>query len=169
MTESLRFVLDTNVLVEAHRRYYAFDIAPCFWRVILEQANKGHILSIDRVKQELINSDREDALNRWAISEFNPWFISTDNVEVFQAYSEVINWSDGQAQYYDFAKTEFADKADSWLVAFAKAYNCIVVSHEEYSKDARRRILIPNVCRAFGIEYMNTFEMLRKLNAKLGD
>jgi len=49
MTESLRFVLDTNVLVEAHRRYYAFDIAPCFWRVLLKLADRGHIVSIDRV------------------------------------------------------------------------------------------------------------------------
>lgn len=83
MTESLRFVLDTNVLVEAHRRYYAFDIAPCFWRVLLELADRGHIVSIDRVKDELMNSGQEDALNKWALSEFDHWFASTENEEVF--------------------------------------------------------------------------------------
>lgn len=88
-----RFVLDTNVLIDAHRRYYAFDIAPCFWRVLLELAAKGFVISIDRVKKELLNSNQEDALSKWAHSEFDPWFMSTDNEEVFQAYNEVINWS----------------------------------------------------------------------------
>lgn len=171
MTEQshLRFVLDANVLIDAHRRYYSFDIAPCFWRVLLDLANKGHILSIDRVKQELISSDREDALNIWANSDFNPWFMSTDNEEVFEAYRDIIDWSVGQAQFLDHAKTEFAGVADSWLIAYAKANNCIVVTFEQYNRDKRNKILIPNVCRAFGIGYMNTFEMLRKLNANLGD
>lgn len=75
----------------------------------------------------------------------------------------------GQEQFFDYAKVQFADVADSWLVAYAKAYNCIVVTLEEYSKDKRNRILIPNVCKAFGIPYVNTFEMLRQLNASLGD
>lgn len=169
MTEQLRFVLDANVLIDAHRRYYSFDIAPCFWRVLLDLANKGHIMSIDRVKQELVNSDQEDALNKWANSEFNQWFMSTDNEEVFQAYGEVINWSVGQAQYLDYAKAEFASVADSWLVAYAKANNCIVVTFEQFNREKRNRILIPNACRAFGVDYMNTFEMFRKLNASLGE
>ncbi|WP_169445865.1 DUF4411 family protein [Paenibacillus ginsengihumi] len=29
--------------------------------------------------------------------------------------------------------------------------------------------MIPNACRAIGVDYMNTFEMLRKLNASLGE
>ncbi|OQM46676.1 twitching motility protein PilT [Anoxybacillus sp. UARK-01] len=169
MTESLRFVLDTNVLVEAHRRYYAFDIAPCFWRVLVELASKGHIISIDRVKDELMKSGQEDALNKWALSEFDHWFASTDKEEVFEAYREVINWAMGANQYYAYAKTEFADVADSWVVAFAKAYNYVVVTQEQYNRDAKRRILIPNACRAMGVKYMNTFEMLRKLNASLGE
>lgn len=33
MTASCAFVLDANVFIEAHRRYYAFDIAPFFWMI----------------------------------------------------------------------------------------------------------------------------------------
>lgn len=58
MTALERFVLDTNVLVEAHRRYYAFDIVPSFWRVLIELADKGYIISIDKVKNELMHSGR---------------------------------------------------------------------------------------------------------------
>lgn len=169
MTESIRFVLDSNVLIDAHRRYYAFDIAPCFWRVLIEYAEKGHILSIDRVKHELINGGQEDALNKWAHSEFDRWFASTENEEVVKAYRELMEWSFSEKQYYDYAKAEFAAIADSWVIAFAKAYNCIVVTLEQYSREARKRILIPNACRAMGVDYVNTFEMLRKLNAILGN
>jgi hypothetical protein len=169
MIQSPRFVLDANVLIEAHRRYYAFDIAPCFWRVLLELADKGHIVSIDRVKDELMNSGQDDALSKWALSKFDHWFASTENQEVFEAYRQLIDWSMGENQYYDYAKTEFAQVADSWVVAFAKAYHCVVVTQEQYSRDARKRILIPNACRAMWVHYMNTFEMLRKLNASLGE
>ena len=37
------------------------------------------------------------------------------------------------------------------------------------NREKRNKIPIPNACRAFGIQYVNTFEMLRKLNATLGD
>lgn len=72
-------------------------------------------------------------------------------------------------QYYDFAKVEFAQVADSWVVAFAKAYDCIVVTHEQYNRDAKKKISIPNACRAMGVKYMDTFEMLRKLGVVLGE
>jgi hypothetical protein len=169
VTHDPRFVLDANILIDAHRRYYSFDIAPCFWRILLDLAKKGHVMSIDRVREELIHSDGEDKLNKWAVTEFSQWFMSTDNSDVFRAYSELMEWAVEQTHYFDYAKAEFAAIADSWLIAFAKTYNCIVVTHEQFNRDARKRILIPNVCRAFGIEYMNTFEMLRKLKVSLGE
>lgn len=29
--EGTKYILDANVFIEAHRRYYSFDIAPSFW------------------------------------------------------------------------------------------------------------------------------------------
>lgn len=58
--------------------------------------------------------------------------------------------------------------ADSWLIAMAKAYQYTIVTHEEYKSDIKRKIPIPNVCRAFDIPYINTFEMLRRLGVRLG-
>jgi hypothetical protein len=49
------------------------------------------------------------------------------------------------------------------------AYNCTFVTLEQFNRDKKSKILIPVACDAFGIEYMNTFEMLRRLNAKLGE
>jgi predicted nucleic acid-binding protein len=168
MSSNNIFVLDTNVFVEAHRRYYSFDIVPSFWRTLLKHAKDGQVISIDRVKKEISNSSDDDELKKWAIKEFNEWFMSTDNEIVFESYRQIIDWANNQSQYYDYAKSEFASVADSWLVAYAKAYNYVVVTHESYHPDSKRRIYIPNACHAFGVPYINTFDMLRKLKANLG-
>jgi predicted nucleic acid-binding protein len=158
------FVLDTNIFVEAYKRYYSFDIAPIFWRSINEKAEKKLVLSIDRIYQEINKYNDNDELKIWINGKFKEFFVSTDSEEVFNAYREVIQWAVNQPQYQDGAKSEFASVADSWLIAYAKAYNYTVVTHEEYKPDIKRKIPIPNVCRAFGIPYINTFEMLRQLN-----
>jgi len=157
------FVLDTNVFVEAARRYYAFDIAPAFWVELVSQANSGRIISIDRVKDEL---DRgKDELAKWAQGQFNNYFDLTADEAVVTAYREIMVWANQQSQFKDEAKADFArtDNADAWVVAYAKAKGCVMVTHEQYDKRIRRKIPIPNVCQAFGVPYIDTFEMLRQM------
>ncbi len=77
-------------------------------------------------------------------------------------------WMSNQAQFLDAAKQQFAGSADGWLVAHAKTNGYVVVTMEQLSADARRRVPIPNVCNAFGVRYVNTFEMLRELDVRLG-
>ena len=162
--QTIRFVLDANVFISAHRTYYAFDIVPCFWRMLVELAEKGLVASIDRVKEELQKG--EDPLKIWALSEFDQWFLPSTTDEVVDSFRQLMEWTFGNPDYEDVAKNQFADVADSWLVAFAKAYNYVVVTHEQ-PKNSPKKIYIPNACKAMGVQYMNTFEMFRKLNVKL--
>jgi hypothetical protein len=113
--DDVTYVLDTNVFIEAARRYYAFDIAPPFWESLVQHAANGRIYSIDRVKQELERG--KDELATWATSQFNDAFASTDEEDVIQFYSEVISWVQAQEQFLDAAKADFAAVADGWLVA----------------------------------------------------
>jgi len=53
VSTSCPFLLDANIFIEAHRRYYAFDIAPPFWMALINHAKNGRLLSIDRVEIEL--------------------------------------------------------------------------------------------------------------------
>lgn len=158
------YVLDTNVFVEAARRYYAFDLAPPFWENLIRYAAKGRICSIDRVKQELERG--KDELATWATSQFNDAFASTDEEDVTESYSEVMRWVQDQDQFLDAAKTNFATVADGWLVAYAKAREYIVVTHELPAADARKKVPIPNVCEALGVTYVDTFAMLRELGVR---
>ena len=161
-----QYVLDANVFIEASRRYYAFDLIPAFWQTLVDNADSGRLCSIDRVKQELMRGN--DDLAEWAHKIFHNWFLSTDEADTVEAYRRIVTWVQQQNQFLPAAKADFASCADGWLVAYAIANGCIVVTHEQYKSDAKKSIPIPNICRAFGIQAIDTFAMLRALGAKLG-
>jgi hypothetical protein len=162
------YVLDADVFIEAARRYYAFDIAPPFWQALVDHASNGRLLSIDRVRRELEQGN--DELANWANATFYQWFASTYENDVAQAYGQIMQWAQAQRQYSDAAKAELASmkRADAWLVAYAMARGCVVVTHEQYDPNVRRKIPIPNICRAFVVRTNDTFEMLRALGVRLG-
>ncbi len=168
MTAPPRYVLDSNVFIEAARRYYAFDLVPPFWRALVDQAQNGRVESIDRVKTEI---DRgKDELKDWANSDFHQWFISTNQADVIGSYGQIMVWAHNQGQFTGAAKAEFSreDNADAWVVAYAQAKACVVVTHEQFDPNITVRIPIPNVCQAFGVQSVDTFRMLRDLGVTLG-
>lgn len=166
MTVAKTYVLDANVFIEAARRYYAFDLAPAFWRALLDHAESGRVRSIDRVEHELLRGNYD--LKDWVQGEFGNWFASTDEAEVIDVYRRIMTWAHGQGQFTDAAKSAFASGADGWLVAYASVHGSTVVTHEQFHPEARGRIFIPNVCRAFGVLTIDTFAMLRALGVTLG-
>ena len=164
MTNDLAYVLDANVFIEAARRYYAFDLAPKFWDSLLHHATNGRIRSIDRIGKELERG--KDELAIWMGNHFNQAFASTDETDVVRVFGEIMNWVNNETQFLDIAKADFASSADGWLVAYAKVNSYVVVTHETLAPDARRKVPIPNVCRAFKVLFVDTFEMLRMLGVR---
>jgi hypothetical protein len=155
------YVLDTNVFIESAKRYYAFDIAPGFWDALVNNAKNGKLLSIDRVRSELVSNE----IRYWAEQNFHLWFKSSDQPEVIEAYREGINFANNR-NYTDGAKSEFASIADSWLIAFSYANDYTLVTEEKYDPNKLSKILIPNVCRELDIHHIDTFQMLRELHVK---
>lgn len=166
MTSTI-YVLDTNIFIDAAQRYYSFDLVPGFWDKLIDLAKNRKIVSIDKVKEEIDNGKEKDSLRLWADNKFQEWFLSTEQPDVINAYREIIEWVAGQNQLLTKAKEEFASCADGWLIAYAKAYGYIVVTDETKDLKCRNRVKIPNVCLAFDIPYVNTFQMLRQLNVKM--
>lgn len=165
--EPSRFILDTSVLTQAARLYYALDIAPTFWKVLASHALNGAVLSIDRVKDEI---DRgKDDLKEWVNTQFHRSFETTNDDGVLTGYQQVVQWAVGQSQYTGAAKAEFArlDNADAWVVAYAVGKGCTVVTQEQPAKDAKAKIPLPNVCQAFAVRYIDTFQMMRELGIRL--
>ena len=163
------YVLDSNIFVEAKQRHYAFDICPWFWAALVWHHGNGRVFSIDRVKAEL--TEFGDELSDWVANTMpDGCFFDTDMQPVHESYAEAVEWVNAQEQFTGAAKAEFADvdNADAWVIAFAKAMQLTVVTHEKANPDIKRKVPIPNVCEALGVSYIDTFAMLRALNAQFG-
>lgn len=162
MNASVRCLLDSNVLIEAHRRYYGFDLCPGFWDSVVWFHNQDRLLSLDKVREEL--EHEQDALIQWATSVMpKSGFAASNEREVLDWFGKLQVWAQVQSQFTAAAKQQFATVADAWLVAYAKAHSLVLVTQEEYRPDARKRIPIPNVCKAFDVQHAHTFDMLRAL------
>jgi len=162
-----RYVLDTSVFTQAARFYYGLDIVPSFWDALTRHTQAGAVLSIDRVKNEIDNG--KDQLKEWAANDFHHSFQNTNDPKVLAVYQQVIQWAMAQSQYTDAAKAEFArvDNADAWVVVYAMVKGYIVVTQEVSHPNSKRKIFIPDVCQAFGVQYIDTFEMMRRLGIRL--
>ncbi len=164
MNGDRKFVLDANVFIEAKNRYYGFDFAPKFWTSLTRFADEDLIVSIDHVKEEIAKG--KDELAAWIENEFSSAFNSTDDPDISRHFRKIMEWAQSNNQFSMEAKSEFARIADGWLVAYAKEKGFIIVTQETHKPDIARRIPIPNVCEAFGVVYIDTFEMIRKLGIR---
>lgn len=108
----------------------------------------------------------EDDISVWVDQNLNFVFNSTEDEDVYLQYREIMNWVNDQ-QFLDYAKKDFADGADGWLIAYASVNNCIIVTHEVLNLEIQKKVPIPNVCVEFGVNYIDTFQMLRRLYVEL--
>ena len=165
MTAPVSFLVDANVFIQAKNRYYAFAICPGFWNSLLSHFESGHLFTIDFIKQELLRG--RDDLADWVNSEVPDEFFKVSQEEaVIEIYEQIILWINRNPQFYESAKADFAASADGWLLAFAQAKDMIVVTQEQLSPGAKNRVPIPNVCEQFGIQYKDTFFMLKALKVE---
>jgi predicted nucleic acid-binding protein len=159
------YLLDTNVFIEAYRRYYGLDLCPGFWDSVAHYCEEGRLLSIDRVRAEIYEGD---SLEDWIKNAPESLFVSTADEAVVHHYQQIIAAVQEDAQFLDTAKAEFASVADGWLIAYAAAHGTKVVTHEVLNADIRRRVPIPNVAEWFEIDCVDTFDMLRELEVQFG-
>lgn len=121
-------------------------------------------MSIDKVRKELERGG--DDLTEWIASTApSTCFSSTNDSAVISQYGQIMAWVQAQDRFNPEAKSQFAAGADGWLIAYAKVNGLILVTHETLAPEARRTVPIPNVCEAFGVTYLDTFDMLRELEA----
>jgi len=162
-----RFVLDANAFIEAHQRYYGFDICPGYWTALKRQYELARLCSIDKIKAELLA--QKDELTEWAKLKIPAGFFKqTADQSVIRTYSKLMEWVQSEVQYNTAAKAGFAKAADGWLVAYAKTNGLTVVTLETESADAKKTVPIPNLCSQFAVPCINPFSMLRTLGVRMG-
>ncbi|MDO4888478.1 MAG: DUF4411 family protein [Actinomycetaceae bacterium] len=157
------YLVDANVLIEAKNRYYAFDIAPGFWEWLEHAYAQGAVFGIEKVGEELRRGD--DELAEWA-KEHREFFHPIDQ-QTTSFFTRLSCWAQSQNFKQSALNGFSANDADYLLVAFAAAHNCTVVTHETVGSGSRKKVKIPDACKALGVAWVNTFEMLRKTGARL--
>jgi len=159
----MKYILDTNFFIQAHRSFYPLDVAVGFWESVRLLAVEGKIISIDKVKAEIYKND--DELKHWCeLSLPTTFFHSTKNVT--EHYSKVINWANSRNDQYTLAAiTQFMDMdlADAWLVSYAINTSFTIITQEGSAPESKKSIKIPDVCLVFNVQYFKPIDMFRNL------
>lgn len=157
-------LLDSNTFIEAKNRYYGMTFCPAYWEWIRSQNEAYTVASISFVAEELKRGN--DELAEWAKSH-NQLFLDVSDEPTQNAFAAIADEVAAQVpQMKTGAMEEFMAGADPWLIAKAMATGAIVVTHEAFDPNCRKKFLIPNLCRKLGVNYLNTFELLDKLDAR---
>lgn len=160
---SNKFLVDSNVLIQAKNTYYAFDVCEGFWNSLIKHSSTGNIVTIQNVFDEIMSGG--DDLSDWVGDKFpSGGILNASDTATQKSYGKLIDWVQDSSQFKASAKDEYARVADGWLMAFAHAHGYTVVTHEAHIPNVRKRVPIPNVCKQFSIPYTNTFQMLRALS-----
>lgn len=164
----MKYCLDANVFIEAHRRYYAFDIAPPFWLALEKWGRQQVVCSPMAVYNELVG--QRDALANWCRTSGSVLFVGPD-IKTYSQYQVAAQHV--TSRYQPQLVQSFLAGADLWVIAYAAAHNLTVVTMEVFRQETvdrktgrvgGKKIQIPNVCKHLGVPTCNTFDLLRNLN-----
>ncbi|OHU01577.1 DUF4411 family protein [Mycobacterium syngnathidarum] len=157
------YLVDANILIDAKNRYYAFDIAPGFWEWLVGAHAGGHVCSIEAIRNEIVAGD--DELADWA--KANSAFFRPMDQAATAHFPALSNWANSQS-FTPAALAGFTGSAaDYLLVAYARAHDHVVVTHEQSNPTRRNRVMIPDACAALGVTAVSPFEMMRRTGATL--
>jgi len=152
----MAYLLDTNVFIQAKNLNWTFDICPGFWDWILKSHSSGLIYSVEKVADEI--GAGEDELSDWA-RNMPDGFFKKPTKETLDSMGIVTHWA-MEANYTEFARSDFFNQADYYLVAEAHNLSNTVVTGET-SSQSKTKIKVPNACIGVNVKCMTLFDLLR--------
>ena len=159
------YLLDTNAFLEAKTRYYRFAFCPAYWDWLIRKNQDGIVFSLDKVKDEI--HDKVPPFSTWVEKmDAQEFFLSSDGVQHHEFCATLNNWVNEHTQYEKVAKDRMLQGADLPLIVYAKMHRYTLVTQEVRAPDSKTEIKIPDVCDEFGINCINTFDMLEKEQAQ---
>lgn len=158
----MNYLLDANTYIQAKNQYYGMDICPAYWDWLDQEFESGVIASINMVGRELKGGN--DELAEW--SKQRPGhFIDNDDLDTQQTFADIAQHV-GENNFQPASRDKFLSGADPWLIAKAKVLGASVVTHESRLVPNTRKVKVPNICHHFDVRCVDTFELLRELNAR---
>jgi hypothetical protein len=158
-----RYLLDANIFIQAKHLHYRFEFCEAFWNWISQAHQANIVFSSEKVKTELKNGHADDPICLW-MDSLPPNFFLPDMTDpaVIRSYRDIMIWITSNNHYTQQAKDEFArpNVADAFLIAVAKTHGYTIVTHEKSQPTAKKRVLIPDAAREFGIETVMIYDLL---------
>lgn len=160
------YILDANVLITAHQLYYPIDAVPEFWDWLVYQAELGNVKmpveTFDEVRDGSADAER-DQLYAWIQQEeVKQHLLLGDDADV-ELVRRVVE--DGYAP--DLTDDELEQIGqDPFLVAHALGRldeRCVVTVEVSKPRKQRQNRRVPDVCNSLGVQWCDTFKMLRDL------
>lgn len=158
----MNYLLDANTYIQAKNQYYGMDICPAYWDWLDQQFQAGTIASVNMVARELIAGN--DELAAW-VKERPGQFLENDDEATQQVFAEIAQFV-GSNDFQPASRDKFLSGADPWLIAKAKVLEAVVVSHESRLVTNTKQVKVPNICHQFDVRCVDTFELLRELQAR---
>lgn len=162
----MTYLFDSNTFIEAARLYYSFELAPGFWDWVISDAMRGHIASIEAVREEISNGSGD--LVDWATRSVPDDFWRPVTEATLAAAQELSKWAtDPLRGFKQAAVDQFLASCDYWLIAEGMASGLTVVTREASAPGSRKSIKIPDACQPFGVHCEQPFPVYQRLGLKL--
>lgn len=154
-----RYVIDTNVLIDAHYVWYRPLVFPGFWEWMHLASATGSVCSVRQVRDEIESRPLIEQTRSFGGS----FFRELDDDAIL---SRLLVHVAEQARYTDSALRDFRQGADAHLIAYAMQEEMTVVTGETRDPNSRSRVKIPDVCDAFDVPVMTLSNMIEEAGAR---
>ncbi len=160
------YLLDANVLIDANRDYYPLERVPEFWEWLLHQGEAGRIKIPLEIYEEF--SGGNDDLAAWASEPTRRSTMVLDEEPDADDVRRVI----GHGYAEDLTDDEIEKLGrDPFLIAYAyrgREERIVVTTERSKPKQTRANRHVPDVCSDLGVEWCDTFRLLRDLDFRTG-
>ena len=153
------FLLDTNIFINAHNVHYRINIFPSVWNFFAETKE---IKSIDKVFDEITKGD--DGLVKWG-NDNESLFLPTSSKEIQDQYRIISKFVQDEYEKQENIN-KFLGGADPWLIAYAIIKEATIVTFEKTGGYKSLEIKIPNICKKYGVKYIETYQLFEEFGAK---
>lgn len=160
MTE--RYLLDSNIFIEAENQSYPHEIFPGIWKLFETYAKRKIFFSLDKVYYELLKG--HDFITEWAKSN-KDMFVNSgyDGVRFFDEMSNILNKHNCPKKHQQTFLAS-ATVADAFIVSYAKSHECTVVTREQATRNGfNGKVKIPDMCRELEVRCITMTELLKEL------
>lgn len=160
------FLIDANVLITAHNLYYPTNRFPEFWDWTRHHAHAGNIKMprqiLDEVKKGTGNAEKDKLIERLGQDDIADCLLLKEDADL-DAVQGVI-----AAYGADLTEQDLINMGqDPFLIASALVdpRNRSVVTTEKSKPTLQKgKRKIPDVCDTLGLQWLDTFRLLRELD-----